>query len=536
MQRLADNSFTAILPPYLKAKHTVICLRLDDLVYQNMCAKNMKEKVEREQTWVKVQDVSKFLRSNTVKLTFCSSEMTLRAWNECLLMFSISIPPHQTQEERYTPLLTSNKCYAVDHSTTLQLFVQESILAKAMLDLIPVDGEPKEDHKYVIDGGALLHRIPWQLGDCYDKILERYCGYVTKRYGRAAVVFDGYLDGPSTKDVAHDRRLKGKCGRKVSFQGSMSLQMKKEEFLANVENKARFLKLLGEKLEGCGCDVSYARADADLLIVETAVKMSDNTDVVLVGDDTDLLVLLCYHVKNFVHDTFFLSEPKQTSTQPRRFVSIKTLKDALGRTVCNHILFAHAFLGCDTTSRVYGIGKAVSLKMLREGNGDIAKHAEVFGNPGSTGDDIAQAGEKAMVAIYKGRPSDALDSLRFLKFKEKLSSSKTFVHPRVLPPTSDGNRYHSYRVYHQVQQWRGNDLDPEKWGWRIVNGKLVPKQTELPAAPQSLLELVRCSCKTGCNDLRCGCRKQGLSCSLSCTACRGVCANSDNVEEDSDET
>ena len=50
--------------------------------------------------------------------------------------------------------------------------------------------------------GALLHRIPWQLG---DNILHAYINYVTKYYGQAVVVFDGDKAGASTKDSTHHR-------------------------------------------------------------------------------------------------------------------------------------------------------------------------------------------------------------------------------------------------------------------------------------------------------------------------------------------
>ena len=30
-----------------------------------------------------------------------------------------------------------------------------------------------------------------------------------------------------------------------------------------------------------------------------------------------------------------------------------------------------------------------------------------------------------------------------------------------IPPTSDSARYHSYRVYYQVQTWIGNTLNPQ---------------------------------------------------------------------------
>ena len=47
--------------------------------------------------------------------------------------------------------------------------------------------------KYVLDGGALLHRIPWPRGfPKYREICDMYCQYVTGKYGAAIVIFDGH--------------------------------------------------------------------------------------------------------------------------------------------------------------------------------------------------------------------------------------------------------------------------------------------------------------------------------------------------------
>lgn len=58
----------------------------------------------------------------------------------------------------------------------------------------------------MLDGGALLHRVIWPKGKTYDEICNIYVEYVLPKYGRATVVFDGYLDQPSTKDSTHEKR------------------------------------------------------------------------------------------------------------------------------------------------------------------------------------------------------------------------------------------------------------------------------------------------------------------------------------------
>ena len=61
--------------------------------------------------------------------------------------------------------------------------------------------------------------------------------------------------------------------------------------------------------------------------------------------------------------------------------------------------------------------------------------------------------------------------------------------PQSLPPTSSAVSQHSLKVYHQVQAWLGNDLDPEGYGWKIVDNKYESINTLLPVAPQFLLKI-----------------------------------------------
>ena len=46
--------------------------------------------------------------------------------------------------------------------------------------------------------------------------------------------------------------------------------------------------------------------------------------------------------------------------------------------VCNSLLFIHAVLGCDTTSRLHGIGKWGALKLAISNNKDFLEAANIF--------------------------------------------------------------------------------------------------------------------------------------------------------------
>ena len=66
---------------------------------------------------------------------------------------------------------------------------------------------------------------------------------------------------------------------------------------------------------------------------------------------------------------------------------------------------------------------------------------------------IAETGEKLLVDIYNGNDGDTLDKFRLVKYHEKVSTGSKQVQPKVLPPTSVAAKYHSYRVFYQVQEW-----------------------------------------------------------------------------------
>jgi hypothetical protein len=148
----------------------------------------------------------------------------------------------------------------------------------------------------------------------------------------------------------------------------------------------------------------------------------------------------------------------------------------------------------------------------------------------ATHDEVASAGVKALIKVYNGKNTESLDHLRYQRFVTKSAKSKNIVQVRTLPPTTAAAKYHSYRVYHQVQTWIGHDLDPLQWGWIQSGNKLVPLKTDLPAAPERILNIIKCNCKN-CDTKRCSCRKHGLECSSACGGCRGAgCSNNRQID------
>ena len=85
----------------------------------------------------------------------------------------------------------------------------------------------------------------------------------------------------------------------------------------------------------------------------------------------------------------------------------------------------------------------------------------------ATAEQIGKAGTILYVITYGGRQEDSLNTLRYIKFMEMVSSSKASLDPQKLPPTERAAHFHSLRVHLQVIIWKelsNNILDPKQWG------------------------------------------------------------------------
>jgi len=90
-------------------------------------------------------------------------------------------------------------------------------------------------------------------------------------------------------------------------------------------------------------------------------------------------------------------------------------------------------LGCDATSKVYGIGKVIALCKIQRG--ELPKLANFFIEGNAKKKDIVKAGEKSLILLYNSDPKDGLDVLWYKRFSEKLLKCFKYVEARDLPPT-----------------------------------------------------------------------------------------------------
>ena len=240
-----------------------------------------------------------------------------------------------------------------------------------------------ESTRRVLDGGSLLRRVPWQLGRRYGEITKSYADFAIRHYGPATtVVFDGYEEGSSIKDNTHQRR-----GRNmhpvVSFIAETEFSGKKEEFLSRDTNKQILIRMISDQLRERYCTVVNAHGDADVDIVKTAVETSLRHTTTLIGEDTDLLVLLLYYGQGEVMNLYFRSD-KHKADGTIEVYHIHRIQEVLGHEMCSHLMYTYAMTGSDTTSRIFGVGKKTAFQKLAKGDPLIRSCAVAFTIPNQT--------------------------------------------------------------------------------------------------------------------------------------------------------
>ena len=78
---------------------------------------------------------------------------------------------------------------------------------------------------------------------------------------------------------------------------SNKVQFSQEKFLSNEHTKSELIKLVSKFLRDDSRNVTNCVVDADTKIVSTALEYLtvDGRTMVVVGDDTDIAVMLLYH-------------------------------------------------------------------------------------------------------------------------------------------------------------------------------------------------------------------------------------------------
>ena len=183
------------------------------------------------------------------------------------------------------------------------LDVSKSVLAASIRKITGMEDDTDQQSEntsssmqlqYIVDGGMMLHMIKWEKGSTYSHICSMYYTWLS-RYPQVTVVFDGYES--STKDMCHRKRVKDSCSNIIPTLQA-KLVVTKYKFLSNINNKQLFLNLLQDYLKNKGLTILCSTGDADVLMCREAAECCYSDNVSLLGEDTDLLVILLHITKH----------------------------------------------------------------------------------------------------------------------------------------------------------------------------------------------------------------------------------------------
>lgn len=258
-------------------------------------------------------------------------------------------------------------------------------------------------------------------------------------------------------------------------------------------------------------------------MINEAIK--GRSPIKIVSDDTDVLVIIAHHLytrtKN-MPDTVQVYICRHAPKVVLSLMSMQLPKSMLKSCPifwrCMHWRAVIQYLVLLALAR--RPGKATAFRKL-ECFTDILK----LGDTSASMDDIIESCLEYVVTLYGQKQGNSLwlDTMRSRIFNRKIAG-KRHTPPCLssLPPTMAAFKSHcerARRAHYQAALWRSAgmpsppSLDPQKLGWQKKGSALKPVylSEQRPVAPEQILNIISCGCKTACKSASCTCTKFRLS-------------------------
>ena len=168
-------------------------------------------------------------------------------------------------------------------------------------------------------------------------------------------------------------------------------------------------------------------------------------------------------------------------------MGVNLLNQCLNADLVSSLLGFHAFIGCNYTSSFIRKGKLKPLKMLKNSI-HIQTIFKTLGNEPHTSEETRKELQKFTCRIYGSSLISDIDSLRYLKAKErfrlhgkgrKLLFEKDNADLSLLPPCNSSLQLHIDRANYQTLVWKQSlNAYPElpsleESGWKFENDQLA---------------------------------------------------------------
>ncbi|XP_061913285.1 uncharacterized protein LOC133656293 isoform X2 [Entelurus aequoreus] len=428
-----------------------------------------------------------------------------------------------------------------------------------LVQQVPSDGAILFDGMAVIQA---MHSKPATFGELADNLLQ----YVVKialqhKCTRIDFVIDQYPE-ISIKNLERSRRAEGGTQQVQIYGRDQKAPTQWKKFLSNGTNKAALAEFLfvawrDADLTILGRDFSLYIAHGELCHCVTVKEGSQTVSAVheLTCDHEECDTRVFLHAQHAAqeHQTVVIKSPDtdvaviavslQRALQcslyfftgvgnRTRIIDVAKVAAALGNSVCSALIGIHTFTGCDSTSAFHGKGKRKTFSLACQKD----EYLTAFSNLGSSfnlDQSTFKTLSKYVCHLYGQASAKDVNDARYKAFCMASSALPELS----IPPTSDALHQHCKRANYQAAVMRHSLTgmmcapSPIGNGWYIEDGELTVRWMTRNPAPDSVLQVVHCGCKTSkCETERCSCMSAKMSCTDLCH-----CQNCGNVSKETEE-
>ena len=395
---------------------------------------------------------------------------------------------------------------------------------------------PQQIDVTVVDAMFLLHTMqnpPNAFGKIAEDILQRLCNMS----GRVDFVCDSYIS-PSIKESERNRRgaaevtftitgpeqkrprdwqqaLKS-SSFKTGFFHFLSIEWRKRSYAHIIEGHHVYIGLeetcfmffveSGEviRTEVPALNCQHEEADTRMMFhLQNIVQSLPHAKVSVRSNDTDVLILLVYHVHHMPNNPLVWMEAGLSSTNTRRFINVSQMVTALNPTLIKALPGLHAFTGCDVTAAFMNKGKCRPLEILMKND----EHAEMFcqlGLDSHVTQNMINGLEKCVCALYGKSHMENVDDVRYAFFQQRYAPKKNDdpfekikgVNPSSMLPCNavlvNKIKRSNYVAYVWTKATIVNPCSerPEGHGWILMDGHYHIKWFDCDQVPRSICQVL----------------------------------------------
>ena len=219
----------------------------------------------------------------------------------------------------------------------------------------------------------------------------------------------------------------------------------------------------------------------------------------------------------------------------RRKKCLQSIYNNLGPKRASALIGFHALTGSDMSGKFAGRIKEYCFKVFMSSDNEILDALAMLGNGIDLPADVCSQLERFVCILYRSDIYTKVNELRWFLFSNRAAEGEN------LPPTSGSLDLHILRAHYIAMIWRKACEShprlpaPTEFGWKLDadSSHFSPVFCLLKPAPESILHLIKCGCKRGCEG-RCSCRKNNIPCTEAC-GCWVFSCNNKSVQPDIEE-